>query len=157
MPIVFWRSTRPLTAFWLWAIPPWSISDDLLKQYLEHQYHTVYLAFTKMLRPGIYETTVEKLLPIAVSPAPEPSALPMEPCGGEELTGLLSQTVMAQIYSALADSDYAMQYDRMLAMRKSTENGEEMVRRLTLQYHRMRKERITAELQTLAHGEQKSR
>ena len=81
----------------------------------------------------------------------------MEPCGGEELTGLLSQTVMAQIYSALADSDYAMQYDRMLAMRKSTENGEEMVRRLTLQYHRMRKERITAELQTLAHGEQKSR
>ena len=45
----------------------------------------------------------------------------------------------------------------MLAMRKSTENGEEMVRRLTLQYHRMRKERITAELQTLAHGEQKSR
>lgn len=133
------------------------LADDLLKQYLEHQYHTVYLAFTKMLRPGIYETTVEKLLPIAVSPAPEPSALSMEPCGGEELTRLLSQTVMAQIYSALADSDYAMQYDRMLAMRKSTENGEEMVRRLTLQYHRMRKERITAELQTLAHGEQKSR
>ena len=59
---------------------------------------------------------------------------------------------MSQIYSALADSDYAMQYDRMLAMRKSTKNGEEMVRTLTLQYHRMRQERITAELQTLAHS-----
>ena len=128
------------------------LSEDLLRQYLQHQYHAVHIAYTKMLRPGVYQTTVEPLLPITYIAAAPEQALPIEPTGTKELTNLLSQLVMSQIYSALADSDYAMQYDRMLAMRKSTKNGEEMVRTLTLQYHRMRQERITAELQTLAHS-----
>lgn len=116
-------------------------------------YKEVYIVYTRTPAPSAQEPTAKKLLPVLLPEKAENgtgraavSDAVFEPRTREALDNFLSQYVMAEIYSALADSAMAIHFKRMTSMRQSTENGEELMGELTAKYNHQRQESITGEL-----------
>lgn len=126
-----------------------SVANDILDMFSSREYKEVYILYTRTPSPSTQEPTAKKLLPVslpALSERPEGCGNLLEPASGEALTNFLSQYVMAEIYSALADSAMALLYKRMTSMQQSTENGEALIAELTAKYNHRRQESITGEL-----------
>ncbi len=66
--------------------------------------------------------------------------------GEADVEMILKEYITAKIYRMLTSAVNAVNYKRMMAMKQSTVNGEEMVEELTLQYNRTRQNKITNEL-----------
>lgn len=124
-----------------------SVANDMLEHYKQCQYGEIYLAYTRTPTYTRMEPCVKKLLPIERKIDAKPHAL-FEPHTSESVTNFLTQYLMAQIYSALADSVLAMNYKRMLSMQESTKNGEKIIAGVSQEYNHRRQESITNELVT---------
>ena len=67
---------------------------------------------------------------------------------------LLPKTLRLRIYSLLLDSAAAEHAARTVAMQTATDNGNEILEELTLEYNKGRQAKITAEILDLAGGQQ---
>ena len=130
-----------------------SVANDMLEMFSSGEYKEVYIVYTRTPAPSAQEPTAKKLLPVLLPERAENgtgraamSDAIFEPRTREALDNFLSQYVMAEIYSALADSAMAIHFKRMTSMRQSTENGEELMGELTAKYNHQRQESITGEL-----------
>jgi F-type H+-transporting ATPase subunit gamma len=70
------------------------------------------------------------------------------------LNELLPRTVLLRLYQCFLDSRVSEQVARMTAMRLATDNAEDMIRRLTIQYNRVRQAAVTTELAEIISGAQ---
>lgn len=126
-----------------------SVANDILEMFSSGEYKEVYILYTRTPTPYTQEPTAKKLLPVSLpenAGSPADSEGLFEPATVASLTNFLSQYIMAEIYSALADSAMALLYKRMTSMQQSTENGEALISELTAKYNHQRQESITGEL-----------
>jgi len=68
------------------------------------------------------------------------------------LAELLPRYVERQVYEAMLEAIASEQSARMVAMRNATDNANELVRDLTLEYNKARQESITSELLDITGG-----
>ena len=78
----------------------------------------------------------------------------IEPGLRELYSELLPKTLRLRIYSLLLDSAAAEHAARTVAMQTATDNGNELLEELTLEYNKGRQAKITAEILDLAGGQQ---
>ena len=76
----------------------------------------------------------------------------MEPDAGALVAQLLPQVLMLKFYAAILDSAAAEQAARTLAMQTATDNAEDLLGELTLEYNKGRQQKITAEILDLLGG-----
>ena len=84
---------------------------------------------------------------------PAASDVILEPGRKELLQALLPKTLKLKLYAALLDSAAAEHAARTIAMPTATDNGENLLAELTLQYNKGRQQKITAEILDLAGGQ----
>jgi len=77
----------------------------------------------------------------------------LEPSAKEILKRLLPKTVKLKLYTVLLDSAAAEHAARTIAMQTATDNGEDLLDELTLQYNKGRQQKITSEILDLAGGQ----
>ena len=77
----------------------------------------------------------------------------IEPGRHELLESLLPKTIKLKLYSALLDSAAAEHAARTVAMQTATDNAENLLAELTLQYNKGRQQKITSEILDLAGGQ----
>ena len=77
----------------------------------------------------------------------------IEPGKKELLESLLPKTLKLKLYAALLDSAAAEHAARTVAMQTATDNAENLLSELTLQYNKGRQQKITAEILDLAGGQ----
>jgi F-type H+-transporting ATPase subunit gamma len=65
---------------------------------------------------------------------------------------LLPATVRLRMYQCFLDAAVSEQVMRIRSMKAATDNAEEMIRNLTLQYNRTRQAQITTELAEIIGG-----
>ena len=65
---------------------------------------------------------------------------------------LLPKVVMLKIYTVLLDTNAAEHAARTMAMQMATDNGNDLLSDLTLQYNKGRQQKITTELLDIAGG-----
>ncbi|MBO4988769.1 MAG: ATP synthase F1 subunit gamma [Clostridia bacterium] len=123
------------------------VANDMLEFFLKGEYGEIYLLYTETPSYSEINPKMKRLLPITL-PTPVGSDGLFEPHTEESVKNFLSQYMMAEVYSALADSNLAINYKRMLSMQESTKNGEEMIAAFTQEYNHQRQESITSELVT---------
>lgn len=70
----------------------------------------------------------------------------LEPSAGALLTDLIKSEIDIQIWRAFLESYSAEQAARMTSMDNATDNADEMIEDLTLEYHHKRQENITTEI-----------
>ena len=119
------------------------MAEELMKTYLESDLKEILIVYTDQSENG-WVAKSERLLPIELEPNQEESQARI--LGEKDVTSILKEYLTARIYRMLTTAVNAVNYKRMMAMKQSTINGEEMVEDLTLQYNRTRQNKITDEL-----------
>jgi F-type H+-transporting ATPase subunit gamma len=118
----------------------------------------IYNEFKSVLRQNI---VVEQLIPIppeeAATSREEKKAEPLidyiyEPSAGELINALIPKHLNFQMWRILLESNAAEQGARMTAMDNATENANELIGLLQLQYNKARQAAITKELLEIVSG-----
>ena len=68
------------------------------------------------------------------------------------LSELIPRVLRFRLYSVLLDSAAAEHAARTVSMQTATDNGEEILRDLTLEYNKGRQQKITAEILDIVGG-----
>ena len=78
----------------------------------------------------------------------------LEPSREEILATLLPQVMRLRVYTVLLDSIAAEHAARMVAMQTASDNAEDLLSELTLEYNKSRQQKITSEILDLVAGAQ---
>ena len=76
----------------------------------------------------------------------------VEPSVNERIAELLPKVLCQKSFTVLQDSNASEQAARMLAMQAATDNANELIQDLTLQYNKTRQQAITNELLDIIGG-----
>lgn len=123
------------------------IIDGLLK----NEFSQVFILYSKFISLFTQKAVIEKFLPLQIPQGEtketlsSPSYL-FEPSAVEVLEGLLPHYLESLVYQLLLETYASEQATRMVAMQNATQNANEIISFLTLEYNKARQERITNEI-----------
>ena len=131
------------------------LSGGLVEDYLTEQTDEVYLIYNEFRSVAVQRVVRERLLPITPAEVAADAVAAdylYEPSADAILADLLPRHIRTQVYRALMESLAAEYGARMTAMEAATQNAQEMIELLTIQYNKARQERITKELLDIVGG-----
>ena len=129
-----------------------TVSKLLCKAYLNGEVDEVYLAYTKFQSVLSQTPTAIQLLPLRAEPAATQGSMEYEPDPDTVLSALIPEYVVGIFYGALCESRASEQAARRTAMDSATQNAEEMIADLSLQFNRARQAAITQEITEIVAG-----
>lgn len=132
-------------------------------EYLNGQVDEVYLVYTDFHTMARQEPTVKKLLPLEVGAGQgrvesyentrqTNAAYIYEPGERELLDEIIPRFTALQVYQAVLESLASEHAARMIAMRNATDNANELVGALQLQYNKVRQQLVTNDILDIAGG-----
>ncbi len=131
------------------------IARDVAMAYAHGEYDEVYLVYTRFFSPVNHRPTTIKLLPVDTSAAQgedQPREYIFEPSAEEVLGLLLPKYLETVVYGALLQSAASELGARMTAMGSATDNAEELISKLVLNYNKIRQANITREISEIVGG-----
>ncbi len=138
-----------------------ALADELVEGYRTGLFSKVVLVWNHLISTASQKPYVETYLPFEVQSSEESRSVDdlladylIEPGLRELYSELLPKTLRLRIYSLLLDSAAAEHAARTVAMQTATDNGNELLEELTLEYNKGRQAKITAEILDLAGGQQ---
>ena len=152
--------------------PAAELAESLMEAFREGRLDRVDLVYNHFVSSGKQVPVRETLLPMGEIPSPaapvrndKESVIPseakesdvdyiLEPSASELLEDLLPKSLRLKFYTALLDSNASEHAARTVAMQTATDNGEDLLQELTLQYNKGRQQKITSEILDLAGGSQ---
>ena len=134
-----------------------SVAKDLMQRFLAGEIDKIELVYTHFVSAGKQIPQRETLLPIDISSIAEESTnhsidYIVEPSKEEVVKSLIPNVVTLRLYSALLDSAVAEHAARMVAMQIATDNADDLISELTLEYNKGRQQAITNELLDILSG-----
>ena len=154
--------------------PAAQLVEDLAEDMEKGRYSQVLLVYTHFVSTARQVPVVEVLLgkaeseaegnyfsqgfaknqfPSAIERNSRPEDIIIEPGRKELLKELRPKTLKLKLYAALLDSAAAEHAARTVAMQTATDNAENLLQELTLQYNKGRQQKITNEILDLAGGQ----
>lgn len=139
------------------------LTEELLKDFSEKKIREIWLAYTEFKNTVSHIPRLIRLLPVTLSEeeevekeaeagkAPEPP-MNFEPDDETVLESLIPQYLSSVLYGAFLQCVASENGARMTAMDAATDNAEEMIEKLQLQYNRARQGSITQELTEIIAG-----
>lgn len=124
-----------------------SVANLLVKDFLLGETDKVYIIYTAVsAKDGASNSTCDlrQILPVEmrIKEYTEKQFL----VNKKHIDGILKQYIWARIYYALNSASLAVNYKRMIAMQRATNNGEDLCEELQKQFNHLRQESITNEL-----------
>ncbi len=133
------------------------IAKLVTEDFLAEKYDEIDIAYSTFVSTLSQKPEVDRLLPV-VQPEMEAEAEEtndeylFEPSPEAVLSRLLPHYVAIGIYRAVLENNASEQSARMIAMRNSTDNANELIEDLTLVYNKTRQATITREMIEIASG-----
>jgi F-type H+-transporting ATPase subunit gamma len=155
--------------------PAAELAEKLMEDFREGRLDRIDLVYNHFVSSGKQVPVRETLLPMGISPLAslgrndkeavissgaeggvEKSEMDyiLEPSASDLLDDLLPKSLRLKFYTALLDSNASEHAARTVAMQTATDNGEDLLQELTLQYNKSRQQKITSEILDLAGGSQ---
>ena len=132
------------------------IADSLMNDFLANKIDRVDLLYNHFKNTAIQIPTEEMFLPVDLSKQRQAKSIPMdyliEPDRKTLLESLIPRSLRSKIYAILLDSAAAEQGARVVAMQIATDNADEILDGLTIQYNKQRQQAITSELLDIIGG-----
>lgn len=134
-----------------------ALADELVAGFNEGRFAKVVLVWSHYLSASSQKPVVETFLPYAaaeqsVSKEELLQEYIVEPSCEELYAELLPKTLRLKIFAILLDSAASEHAARMIAMQTATDNGNELLSDLSLEYNKGRQAKITSEILDLAGG-----
>lgn len=134
-----------------------ALAQQLADDVAQGRLGRVFLVYNHYVSTARQVPTVDTFLPAAL-PEGKADAIPadviLEPSARKLLEELLPKAQKLKLFTTLLDSAAAEHAARTLAMQTATDNGEDLLEELTLQYNKGRQQKITSEILDLAGGQQ---
>jgi len=121
------------------------LADRIGGLYLRGQVDQVAVVYSGFLGGARSETKAEIILPVTVGEAP-PLDIICEPPAPQLLQGVMPRYLRSQLMGIVQEASASEHAARVAAMTAATDNAEEMIRTLTLDYNKARQAGITKEL-----------
>ena len=128
------------------------VSEDIVVKYANHEYDEVYLIYNKFISALRYDLTCEKIIPIARMEGEVNSEYIFEPNTEYILSSLLPRFINLQVYQAILNNTASEHSARKNSMGSATDNADEMIKTLNIQYNRNRQTAITQEITEIVGG-----
>jgi len=122
-----------------------ALADRLGASYQAGELDRVVVVYAQFLGGTRSEVQAEVVLPVAARESPLAEAI-FEPAPSEMLPGLMSRYLRTEVTAAVLEASTSEHAARVAAMTAATDNAEDMIRELTLQYNKARQAAITKEL-----------
>ena len=142
--------------------PAAELAEKLMEEFLAGRLDRIDLVYNHFVSSGKQVPVRETLLPMtSVLSSGAESAVEcsevdyiLEPSASDLLADLVPKSLRLKFYTALLDSNASEHAARTVAMQTATDNGEDLLQELTLQYNKSRQQKITSEILDLAGGSQ---
>jgi len=132
------------------------IADLLMNDFLAKKIDRVDLIYNHFKSAGVQIPTSEQFLPVDLSKRTEGKAIPVdfliEPDRITMLETLIPRSLRSKIFAMLLDSAAAEHAARVVAMQTATDNADEILDDLTIQFNKQRQQSITSELLDIVGG-----
>lgn len=137
------------------------ISHLVVEEFLAEKYDQVYVSFTRFHTMMRQTTEIRKLLPLEVDRKNLPKSLRVmdeksvflyEPDQRQILDEIIPRFTGTQIFQAVLTSQASEYASRMLAMANATDNANELVTVLQMEYNKVRQQSITNEMLDIVGG-----
>ena len=132
------------------------IAEKLMQKFLDAKIDKVELLYNRYKNNTIQIPTREQFLPISLADSQQKDTLQndyiVEPDQNTVLHSLIPKSLHSKIYAILLDSAAAEQAARVVAMQIATDNAEDLLGELTIQYNKQRQQAITNELLDILGG-----
>lgn len=130
------------------------IAQHIADSFIVGDYDEVFLAYTQFISPINQRPEVIRLLPIDSSSddASAKHEYIFEPSAPEVLSVLLPRYLETVLYGALLQAAASELGARMTAMESATDNAEELISKLVLNYNKVRQATITREISEIVGG-----
>lgn len=133
------------------------VSSLLMEQFEDGKYDAIDIVYGQFKNAAVQNFVVEPFLPVAKIEADEKveavkADFTFEPSKEELLNFLIPTILKTQFHKTILDSNASEQGSRMTAMEKASENAEEMLKELKINYNKARQEAITAEISEIVGG-----
>jgi F-type H+-transporting ATPase subunit gamma len=128
-----------------------------IEEYSNEKADEVHIVFTQFVNMMQQQVTVQRLLPLpelgipAASHGPFPVYI-FEPGQTQLLDTTINRLVSIEIYESILESLASEHAARMVMMRNATDNANELVAGLQLEYNKARQQSITSDLLDIAAG-----
>lgn len=127
------------------------LADMLMRQYVAGEVDLVYTVYNHFHSMGRQIPSQEQVLPfndesLANQGRESATDYILEPGPDELLASLLPSEIRVRFYRTLLDSITAENAARMIAMQTASDNAQELIDDLSLEYNKRRQQAITAEL-----------
>lgn len=140
------------------------LANKYLSMYIRGEVDRVEVTYMKFLNAGRQLPVVETLLPLSETALPqmqtaetaeaEKKTVEYEflPSAKDILEEILPISFKIRLFKCFLDAAVSEQIARRVAMKAATENAEEMIRHITMQYNRARQAQITKEIAEVIGG-----
>lgn len=128
------------------------ISEDIVNYYLTDKYDEVYLIYSKFISVISYDLLDEKILPFEKELEDKTHTYIFEPNEEEVLVEFIPKMLNIKLYQSLLETTASEHSARMTAMKNASDNADELIKSLTLEYNRVRQAKITQEINEIVGG-----
>ena len=129
-----------------------TVSKTVCKAFLKGEVDEVFLAYTEFNSVLSQTPKAIRLLPLEAQPTQKKSSMEYDPDPETVLNAIFPEYVVGIFYGALCESRASEQAARRTAMDSATQNAEEMIADLSLQFNRARQAAITQEITEIVAG-----
>ena len=133
------------------------VAEGLMKEFLEGRTDRVELVYYKFLSAGTQRLVCERLLPVELPQADEQGreGVPyiLEPSRKELIESLVPREVALKLYTASLSALASEHAARMIAMQAATDNADDLIGELSVEYNKQRQQAITTELLDIMGGQ----
>jgi F-type H+-transporting ATPase subunit gamma len=138
------------------------LANRYLDEYVTGRLDRLDVAYMKFESASRQVVSIETLLPLGSlmsapqdaqqSPSHEESIYEFLPSPESILEEVVPASFKVRLFKCFLDSAVSEQIARMVAMKSATENADDLIRSLSMQYNRARQSRITSELMDIVGG-----
>lgn len=133
------------------------IAEEIFTLWTAGEIGSLTAVYNRFVNAARHVVTYQKLLPLVsesgAAGGPRPEYIYESPAkGGNVLDQLLREHLSSQVFRILLDAYASEQGARMTAMDAATDNADEMIRSLTIQFNRARQAAITKEIAEIVGG-----
>ena len=128
------------------------ISENIIDFYFEDIFDEVYIIYSKFVTVMSSDLTTKRLIPIEKIESESNEPYIFEPSAEYILSTLLPKYLNIVLYQAILDNTASEHAARKTAMKSATDNAEDLVEGLTLQFNRARQAAITQEIAEIVSG-----
>ncbi|SMD08982.1 ATP synthase F1 subunit gamma [Sporomusa malonica] len=132
------------------------IAKTIIEMYVSGIYDKVYLVYTKFCSPAIQQVVVDPILPVDLgdpaSALSRVAAQIYEPSLTSVLDEVVQKWIEASVYRGLVNSAASEVASRLNAMSLATDNAQDLISQLVLEYNKVRQANITREISEIVGG-----